>query len=283
MVGVVFRLAPPVSTTEPPDPADQAARALIPPPELRRRVSGTASELEYVRAAVEYATLLRSVGDLAAGDRVLEPGCGTGRVAAALTGYLRPPGAYQGFDIHRASIEFARRAFTPWPHFRFTHADIRTEYFLDPREHFAGQAVPPQAFRFPWPEAAFDYVFTVSLYTHMLPEGTAHFLAETGRVLRPGGRGFLSAWVLDHAGPGAAVVFQPVARPDGPEAPPVRSPWMALADPGSPTTGVACSLAFWDWALGRAGLRLRQIFPGGWSGARRGWLTLLDVLTFDRR
>lgn len=275
-----------------PDPVDVAARTLIPPAELRRRVSGTPSEIEYVRAAVEYVTILRAVCGLGAEDRVLEPGCGPGRVAAPLTGYLRPPGSYRGFDIHQPSIEFARGVFARWPHFGFDHADIRTEYFLDPPGAFGGQRVSAEAYQFPYPDASFDFVFTVSLYSHMLPDATQRFFGETARVLRPGGHGMLSAWVLDHAAAGAAVDFTPVATreemqalgllADGAPPPPVAPPWVALADRAAPTTGVAYSLAFLDHALGAAGLRRRELIRGGWSRPR-GWMTLLDVLTFEKR
>ena len=36
-------------------------------------------------------------------DRVLDIGCGTGRVAGPLAGYLGAPGGYAGFDVGRAA------------------------------------------------------------------------------------------------------------------------------------------------------------------------------------
>lgn len=279
-----------MSTTDAPDPFDAAARTLIPPPELRRRVSGTPSELEYVRAAVEYATILRAVCRLGAEEWVLEPGCGAGRVAAALAGYLRPPGAYRGFDIHLPSIEFARRAFAPWPHFAFEHADIRTEYFLDSPGAFEGQRVPPERYHFPYPDRSFDFVFTVSLYTHMLPEATQRFLAETARVLRPRARH--SQWVGARSrGPRRGRRVQARADADGDGGPPACR---ARRDPSPRSASIRCArgsrVAHHGRRLlagvprpraGGGGPQGREMIPGGWTRPR-GWTTLLDVLTFEK-
>ena len=38
------------------------------------------------------------------GERVLDIGCGIGRMARPLTPYLTPPGAYDGFDINADGI-----------------------------------------------------------------------------------------------------------------------------------------------------------------------------------
>lgn len=267
--------------------------SLIPPAGLRRRVSSVFSVFAYVSDAVEYATILKAVCGLRSDDAVLEPGCGAGRVAAALTFYLRPPGSYHGFDIHLPSIEFARQAFRESsPHFHFEHADLRTEYFLDPPGAFAWQELPASEYRFPYSDARFDFVFTVSLFTHMTPEATQHYLRETGRVLKPGGRGMLSAFVLDHLVPGQGVQFTPYVEQEqmeregliarGYRSAGLTLPYLGLNNPAVPTMGVAYSLEFFEESLRDAGLRLQQVIPGRWSERSRQWITLLDILTFEK-
>ncbi len=277
--------------TWPPDWVVKALR-MIPPAALRRRVSGTPHQLAYVSTAIEYATILKAVCGLRSDDAVLEPGCGPGRVAAALTFYLRPPGCYHGFDIHLSSIEFARRAFREYSYFHFEHADVRTDYFLDPPGTFARQSVLASEYRFPYSDASFDFVFTVSLFTHMLPEATQRYLRETGRVLKSGGRGMLSGWVLDHRVPGQGLQFMPYAdqeqmereglitcgyRPAG-----VPLPYLGLNNAAAPTTAVAYTLAFFEESLRAAGLQLQRGIPGQWSGREREWITLQDILIFKK-
>ena len=58
-------------------------------------------------------------------ERVLDVGCGLGRMALPLTGYLRGGGRYDGFDVDAVSVRWCASHLTPkFPHFRFLHADI---------------------------------------------------------------------------------------------------------------------------------------------------------------
>ena len=50
-------------------------------------------------------------------------------------------------------------------------------------------------YRFPYPDGSFDVVFAVSVFTHLLPEGAERYVAESVRVLKPGGR-FFATWFL---------------------------------------------------------------------------------------
>src|SRR5258707_14782804 len=59
-------------------------------------------------------------------DRVLDIGCGSGRVARPLAAYLSPTGGYLGFAVSRRAILGCRRrlAATP-PAFDFVHPAVR--------------------------------------------------------------------------------------------------------------------------------------------------------------
>ena len=66
-----------------------------------------------------FAQLL-SAASLRSSDRVLDIGCGIGRLAIPLTSYLSENGSYEGFDIWPESIDWCRKAITPrFPRFRF--------------------------------------------------------------------------------------------------------------------------------------------------------------------
>ena len=114
-------------------------------------------------------------------DRVLDVGCGIGRVAIPLTAVLSPRGAYEGFDVNRAWIRWCSRNITPrHPRFRFTAVSVANT-------HYGRGGVDAAAFRFPYDDASFDFVFAMSLFTHMNRAGVERYLAEAHRVLRPGG------------------------------------------------------------------------------------------------
>ena len=52
---------------------------------------------------------------------------------------------------------------------------------------------------FPYEDNIFDFVVLNSVFTHMLPEDVAHYFSEIARVLRPGGRSFITYFLMDEA------------------------------------------------------------------------------------
>src|SRR5262249_46142163 len=155
---------------------------LYPPAELIEYVSGV-SDLAQSRAIGElHLEMFVRHGRLKPSDRVLDVGCGAGRVALVLARYLTS-GSYDGFDISRASIDWCQENITPrWPNFRFQLADVYNEFYNP-----AGRS-RPRRYRFPYPSATFDFVFLTSVFTHMLPHDLIPYLSEIARVMKPGGR-----------------------------------------------------------------------------------------------
>ena len=77
------------------------------------------------------------------------------------------------------------------PRFRFHHADIRNSY-ANPR----GRIPASQATLLPW-EERFDRIVAFSLFTHLLPDAVARYLAEAARLCRPGGVLVATFFLLD--------------------------------------------------------------------------------------
>ena len=134
---------------------------------------------------------LKEMGGVKPTDRVLDIGCGVGRLAIPLTGYLTS-GSYEGFDIEKAPIEYCQRVITSrFPNFRFRHADLFNTHYTP------NSSTQPQEFRFPYPDNSFDFVFLTSVFTHMRHREVASYLAEIHRVLAPGGRCFATFFLLN--------------------------------------------------------------------------------------
>jgi SAM-dependent methyltransferase len=158
----------------------RGAAELRPP---RRLLGGDYDYFE--RVGEEYLGHFVELGGLKPGDRVLDVGCGPGRMAVPLTRYLSSGagGSYEGFDVVPREVEWCRRQITPrHPSFRFQVADVR-----NPRYNPAG-ATPASEYRFPFPDQSFDFAFATSVLTHLREPDAANYLREIGRVLRPGGR-----------------------------------------------------------------------------------------------
>ena len=217
---------------------------------------------------------LVGAGGLRPEHRVIDIGCGSGRLALPLTGYLRG-GRYDGFDVDAEMIAWCRRTITPrHPNFAFTLLDIANTHYNP------GGAVGADEAAFPFAAARFDFAVATSLFTHLLPTGFANYAAETARVLAPGGTLFATFCLVDddvraRVARGAAHVdLRHRVRDDaGVE--------FHTLDPGSPETAVGFSEAHVRATLARAGLRVDAVHPGTWSGAATG-LTFQDVVIARR-
>lgn len=194
------------------------------------------------------------LGGLRPSERVLDVGCGVGRMAFPLVHYLEPPGGYEGFDVVSAYVEAARRAFAAVPGFRFRHADVRNDYF-NPEGR-----LEPTEFPFPYEDAAFDFVLLASVFTHMRPPELRHYLDELARVTRPGARVLCTVFLLNeearrHMAGGAARLRFEHALGE-----------CRVASRERPEQAVAYEEEDLRRWLAERGLALRSVHPGAWCG-----------------
>jgi SAM-dependent methyltransferase len=169
--------------------------ALVPPRQINPNIGfiprRAAYAQEFIASGSRIAEMLASYADLRPAQSVLDIGCGIGRVARALTTVLQPPGQYHGFDVDPTAIAWCRRAYSPFTNFAFAYAPVG---YLNVR----GVApVRGEDFIFPYPDATIDLAFSVSVYTHLSRSVVDHYLAETARVLRPGGTCVNTFFVID--------------------------------------------------------------------------------------
>jgi SAM-dependent methyltransferase len=139
----------------------------------------------------EFLEHFRDAG-LRPGDDVLDMGCGVGRIAVPLTGFLDREGSYEGFDVEPRAIAWcAENVATLHPNFGFTYANLYNQHYNPEADTKACD------YRFPYADDSFDFVLATSLCTHLLPADMQHYLAEARRVVRRGGTLFVTFFLLN--------------------------------------------------------------------------------------
>src|SRR5712671_5833105 len=77
---------------------------------------------DFEQAGREFRRYFIELANLQPHDRVLDVGCGIGRMAVPLTDYMSQEGEYWGFDIVRSGIEWCQsRISADFPNFHFQH------------------------------------------------------------------------------------------------------------------------------------------------------------------
>ena len=150
----------------------------LPPYSLRRFVGGGTG---FVQVGRWFLSEFRRLLLLHEGCRILDVGCGCGRLAAV---FAKDPElvelgvSYTGMDIDHDSIDWCRHHITPLnSSFRFYHADLHNSVY-NPEG-----ALDPSTYRFPHDDGSFDLIVATSLFTHLLEPEAAHYLGEMARLV----------------------------------------------------------------------------------------------------
>lgn len=214
---------------------------------------------EFRRSGERLVEIARADAGLGPESRVLDAGCGWGRIARPLTRVLAAAdgSGYEGFDVDGDAIAWCVERYAAHPHFHFTELDVANARCRPEGALRASDLV------FPFADASFDVVFASALLTHMVTAEASRYLREIARVLAPGGHAVLTLLLLDHVSRAA------VTRGDAPfslRLDAAAGP-MTVLDPDLPEALVAFDR---DWLLREcadAGLVVTLSSDGAWRGS----------------
>lgn len=239
---------------------------LVPSRELIDSVGGS----DFKAVGKQWFRHFTTIGGLKPDQRVLDVGCGCGRMAVPLMDYISDNGGYWGFDITRAGIRWCeRRIASRRPNFHFALADIYNKNY-----HPEGR-IQPMEYRFPYADGFFDFVFLTSVFTHMQAPEMNRYLSEIARVLKPGARCMMSYFLLNpearNLPPGKASIDFKVKLKDC---------YSSRED--IPEAAIAYDESYVRDCLTKPGLRLLEpIRFGSWSG-RKEFVDYQDIVLAAR-
>lgn len=134
--------------------------------------------------------LCETVG-LSPNHHILEVGCGIGRDAIPLTSLIAD-GSYIGIDIIEPSIAWCNENISRrHPNFSFYHLDIKDQL------HNPNGTTTTRSCTLPAGDQSVDRIILWSVFTHMFRYDIVHYLDEFRRILKPGGRVFMTCFIAD--------------------------------------------------------------------------------------
>jgi ubiquinone/menaquinone biosynthesis C-methylase UbiE len=162
---------------------------LLPPRRLRVFVG---NEEDFTQVGLENMKFLVSLANLQPDEKILDVGCGCGRLAVPLTKYMNEKGAYWGFDISKKCIDWCVSHISlKFPNFNFQFVNIRNKHY-NPKGR-----IKASEFKFPYNDETFDVVSLTSVFTHLLPADLENYLSEISRVLKPNGRCLITYFLIN--------------------------------------------------------------------------------------
>ena|ERR1022692_4734936 len=160
----------------------------VPSPALNALIGGG----DFKTIGTEFFNHMKNLGRLMPNQRVLDVGCGVGRMAIPLTNYLEPGGKYEGFDAFKEGIDWCNQNISQkHPNFHFQWINIFNDMYNP------GGKIKANELSFPFENNSFDFAFLTSVFTHMVRKDMEHYLAELHRVLSKGGRCLITFFVLN--------------------------------------------------------------------------------------
>lgn len=126
---------------------------------------------------------------LTARSKVLDVGCGPGRLPIGILNSMGEIERYIGADIDYKSIQWSQNYITQQhPKFKFIHLDVENL-----RYNPAGKKIDSH-FKFSFKNQEFDIIYLYSVFSHMEKDDVECYLKEFQRLLIPDGKIFLTGF-----------------------------------------------------------------------------------------
>lgn len=163
-------------------------KTLIPPESFIFTGSG-----DYTKIGNTYKQYFIDLCNLQKNDRVLDVGCGIGRMAVPLTDFLSKNGEYWGFDIVDKGIDWCKTYISSrYKNFHFFLSDIYNSHYNKKGKYQA------KDYFFPLKDNYFNLIFLTSVFTHMYQQDLEHYLSEISRVLQTNGKVLITFFILNN-------------------------------------------------------------------------------------
>ena len=164
----------------------------LPAPHIRYCGREFKDNSHYLRSAETEAQRLVTVFGCKNNSRILDIGCGQGRLPI---GILRVLGEmdYTGIDVDHRSVAWCKQHIqSKHPSFQFHHIDIANERYNEQGAQLTKE------FKFDFPGKSFDIIYLFSVFSHMREQDMRIYLSDFSRILNDGGKVFFTSFIEEN-------------------------------------------------------------------------------------
>jgi ubiquinone/menaquinone biosynthesis C-methylase UbiE len=243
----------------------------VPPDSLRMAMGPFEDPAVFLTSGRDTLDLAVRLTGLEPTHRLLDLGCGCGRVALAAMQFLGERGSYAGLDVDAGCIDWCVKNIEARDgRFAFTCLDVRSDAYNPLGALSADQAILPYA------DGSFDRALVSSVFTHLPEGGIAQYLAELQRVVVSDGFVLVSLLLMNDATRSAVragtTSFVFVDRFGA-------HSWVLEAS--RPLEGVAVEEGWFQNLARRQGFLIQELTYGTWR-TTHGWKVQHDWLVLHR-
>lgn len=138
----------------------------------------------------QWIRMFKQYGKLNEQTTVLDIGSGIGRIAIAMTPFLKAN--YEGFDAVEQGVNWcAQNISKQYPNFSFTYVNLFNDLYKS-------NGVNAATFKFPYKANYFNFACAILVFTHLQPNELTNYLSQTYNVLATNGYFIATFFILDN-------------------------------------------------------------------------------------
>jgi SAM-dependent methyltransferase len=201
--------------------------------------------------------------------KIVDFGCGHGKLAPISVFFTHPNGEYLGIDINEGYINYCRRKYAQLPRVKFhVSKDYNPLYSSEQQSAVAGR----RSYGEDWPIAAdsIDVVLAVSVFTHLQEADTFGYANKIYTVLKPGALAMLTCHIVEEPRkqPGFIFNYNPFLASlfKFTTLLPTSNNWFT-SNPGLPESGIAVDMTGLN-SLIRGRFKIELMMRGSATGGK---------------